>query len=207
MEPRKADVLIHNGTVLTMNKNGDILQRGGIAVLKDTIAEVFEEAELANWQADTVIDARQGIILPGLVNTHTHASMTCFRGLADDLPLMVWLNDHIFPAEAKLDEEKVYIGAMLACAEMIQSGTTCFCDMYLFENAVARAAAETGLRAVVGEVLYDFPSPNYGPLENGFRYTETLIERCALNGRLPEPLRTAHLIAGGIAQGESRHRA
>jgi 5-methylthioadenosine/S-adenosylhomocysteine deaminase len=177
MEPRKADILIHNGIVITMNEAGDILPCGGVAVSGDTIASVLEETEVKHWHANTVINAGGGIIMPGLVNTHTHASMTCFRGLADDLPLMDWLNNHIFPAEAALDEEKVYTGAMLACAEMIQSGTTCFCDMYLFEDAVARAAADAGLRAVVGEVLYDFPSPNYGSLENGFRYTETLIEK------------------------------
>ena len=89
---------------------------------------------------------------------------------------MTWLNDHIFPAEAKLDDQKVYSGALLACAEMIMSGTTCFCDMYLFEDAVARAAKEAGMRAVVGEVLYDFDSPNYGPIENGFAYTRKLID-------------------------------
>jgi 5-methylthioadenosine/S-adenosylhomocysteine deaminase len=102
--------------------------------------------------------------------------MTCFRGLADDLQLMSWLNDHIFPAEAKLDDQKVYLGALLACAEMIMSGTTCFCDMYLFEDAVARAAKQAGVRAVVGEVLYDFDSPNYGPIKKGFEYTQTLID-------------------------------
>jgi 5-methylthioadenosine/S-adenosylhomocysteine deaminase len=89
---------------------------------------------------------------------------------------MSWLNDHIFPAEAKLDEQKVYSGTLLACAEMIMSGTTCFCDMYLFEDAVARAAGDAGMRAVVGEVLYDFDSPNYGPIAQGFEYTRKLID-------------------------------
>jgi len=115
--------------------------------------------------------------MPGLVNTHTHAAMTCFRGLADDLPLMTWLHDHIFPAEAKLTSEMVYQGTLLACAEMILSGTTTFCDMYLFEEAVAQAAREAGMRAVVGEVLYDFPSPNYGSVVQGLKYTEALIEK------------------------------
>jgi 5-methylthioadenosine/S-adenosylhomocysteine deaminase len=114
--------------------------------------------------------------MPGLVNSHTHAAMTLFRGLADDLPLMEWLHRHIFPAEAKLTEEWVYWGSLLACAEMILSGTTTFCDMYLFEHKVAQAAGTAGMRAVVGEVLYDFPSPHYGPIENGLRFTESLIE-------------------------------
>jgi 5-methylthioadenosine/S-adenosylhomocysteine deaminase len=115
--------------------------------------------------------------MPGLVNAHTHAAMTCFRGIADDLPLMTWLNDHIFPAEAKLTFDIVYQGTLLACAEMILSGTTTFCDMYLFEDAVAQAAKTVGIRAVVGEVIYDFPSPNYGPVEAGLKYTEDLIEK------------------------------
>ncbi|MGB5986702.1 MAG: amidohydrolase, partial [Desulfobacterales bacterium] len=102
-------------------------------------------------------------------------AMTLFRGLADDLPLMTWLQDHIFPAEAGLDADQVYWGALLACAEMIRSGTTCFCDMYLFTQAVAKAVEAAGLRAVVGEVLFDFPSPNYGPIEQGFAYTEDLV--------------------------------
>jgi 5-methylthioadenosine/S-adenosylhomocysteine deaminase len=89
---------------------------------------------------------------------------------------MTWLNGHIFPAEAKLDDPMVYSGALLACAEMIMSGTTCFCDMYLFEDAVARAAGDAGMRAVVGEVLYDFDSPNYGTIAKGFEYTRDLIE-------------------------------
>ena len=90
---------------------------------------------------------------------------------------MEWLQQHIFPAEAKLTEDWVYWGTMLACAEMIRSGTTTFCDMYLFEHKVAEAARAAGMRAVVGEVLYDFPSPHYGPIENGLRFTESLIER------------------------------
>jgi 5-methylthioadenosine/S-adenosylhomocysteine deaminase len=103
--------------------------------------------------------------------------MSLFRGLADDLPLMDWLNRYIFPVESHLKAEWVRWGALLACAEMLLGGTTTFCDMYLFEEEVARAARQAGIRAVVGEVLYDFPSPNYGPIEEGFRYTEGLISR------------------------------
>jgi len=103
--------------------------------------------------------------------------MSLFRGLADDLPLMEWLNNYIFPVEGKMDADFVRVGTLLACAEMIMSGTTTFCDMYLFEEEVARAGKEAGMRSVVGEVIYDFPSPNYGILEKGFIYTEALIER------------------------------
>jgi 5-methylthioadenosine/S-adenosylhomocysteine deaminase len=125
--------------------------------------------------AARVLDYPQGLILPGLINAHTHAAMALFRGLADDLPLDEWLNSHMFPAERHLDYHFVYWGTRLAVAEMLLSGATTFCDMYLFTDAVAQAAADTGIRAVVGEVLYDFPSPNYGAPENGLRFTEDLI--------------------------------
>ncbi len=171
------DLLVTNGTVLTMDARDSRIDAGAVAVRGGEIAAVDSAAALADCRAARVIDAGGGIIMPGLINTHTHAAMTCFRGLADDLPLNKWLQEHIFPAESRLNPDMVYRGTLLACAEMILSGTTCFCDMYLFEDAVARAAGDAGLRAVVGEVLYDFPSPNYGVLEKGFAYTRELIEQ------------------------------
>jgi 5-methylthioadenosine/S-adenosylhomocysteine deaminase len=176
MKPKSADTLVTNGTVLTLDAGDTEIINGAVAIDKDTITAVGPADEFSGWRISQVIDAHGGIIMPGLINSHTHAAMTCFRGLADDLPLMAWLNDHIFPAEAKLDDQKVYSGTLLACAEMIMSGTTCFCDMYLFEDAVARAAKDAGMRAVVGEVLYDFDSPNYGSIENGIGYTQNLID-------------------------------
>jgi 5-methylthioadenosine/S-adenosylhomocysteine deaminase len=172
-----ADLLIRNGTVLTMDPDQKMIANGAVAICGDSIGAVGPGDGFQAWTCKKTVDAAGGIILPGLINTHTHAAMTLFRGLADDLPLMSWLNDHIFPAEARLDPAKVRVGTALACAEMILSGTTCFCDMYLFEDAVAQAASAAGMRAVVGEVLYDFPSPNYGPLEQGFAYTQDLIEK------------------------------
>lgn len=171
------DILIENGTVLTMNKECSVIKNGAVAIKNDKILAVGSEDELADMEAVKTIDAKNGLIMPGLINTHTHAAMTLFRGMADDLPLMSWLNEHIFPAEAKLDTEKVYTGSTLACAEMIMSGTTCFCDMYLYEDQVARAAKDAGIRAVTGEVLFDFPSPAYGPIEKGFEYTRMLAEK------------------------------
>ncbi|AOY59635.1 amidohydrolase [Desulfococcus multivorans] len=174
---RHADILITGGLVLTMDDEDRTIPDGAVAVSGDIIAAVDDAAGFEGWRVDRTVDARGGIIMPGLVNVHTHAAMTCFRGLADDLPLMTWLNDHIFPAEATLDREKVATGTALACAEMILSGTTCFCDMYLFEDAVAETARRAGMRAVVGEVLFDFPSPAYGPLRKGFEKTQALIDQ------------------------------
>jgi 5-methylthioadenosine/S-adenosylhomocysteine deaminase len=143
---------------------GDTIIECGPAEL---LREKYPDAEL--------LLEEHGLVMPGLVNTHTHAAMACFRGLADDLPLMQWLQEYIFPVEAKLNSEMVYKSTLLSIAEMIKSGTTSFCDMYLFAKDVAQAAADTGMRAWIGEVLYDFPSPNYGELEAGFAYIDELF--------------------------------
>jgi 5-methylthioadenosine/S-adenosylhomocysteine deaminase len=170
-----ADILIRNGTILTMDKENTVIPHGSLMISGDTIRYVGSDDE-GFMDAGKTLDAEGGLIMPGLINSHTHAAMTLFRGLADDLPLMDWLNEYIFPVESRMDADFVRVGTLLACAEMILSGTTTFCDMYLFEHEVARAAREAGMRCLVGEVLYDFPSPNYGPIEEGLRYTETLIQ-------------------------------
>lgn len=169
------DLLIQNGTVLTMDTDHSILYDGFIGIRESRITHLGRGTPDIN--TDSIIDADGGLILPGLINAHTHAAMSLFRGLADDLPLMDWLNHYIFPAEKRMDADFVFAGTQLACAEMISSGTTTFCDMYLFTEEVARAAHQAGMRCLVGEVLYDFPSPNYGPIEAGLAYTEQLIEK------------------------------
>ena len=169
------DILITNGTILTMDAQNRVIENGTLGIQGDAISYVGKGDDKV-FQANKSIDAKGGLILPGLINGHTHAAMSLFRGLADDLPLMEWLNNYIFPAESRLDASAVYIGTLLACAEMILSGTTTFCDMYLFEKEVARASKKAGMRSLVGEVLYDFDSPNYGPVENGLKYTENLIQ-------------------------------
>ncbi len=170
------DILIKNGTILSMDSKNSIIENGLVGIKGDTISYIGKGVK-KRFEAKTVIDAKGGIILPGLINGHTHAAMTLYRGLADDLPLMDWLNNYIFPLESKLNADLVYTGTILACAEMIMSGTTTFCDMYIFEGEASRAAKAAGMRCIVGEVLYDFDSPNYGPVANGLRYTESLIEK------------------------------
>jgi len=170
------DIIVENGTVLTMDEENAIHEKGFLCIKKDTISHIGSGDQDA-FDAKKRIDAKDGLILPGLINGHTHAAMSLFRGLADDLPLMEWLNNYIFPAESRMNGGFVSTGTKLACAEMILSGTTTFCDMYLFEEEVAEAAGEAGMRCVVGEVLYDFPSPNYGAIEKGFAYTESLIKK------------------------------
>ena len=114
------------------------------------------------------VDANGGIVMPGLVNTHTHLPMTLFRGLADDLPLMTWLNDHIFPAEATfIQPESVYTGTLLACAELLLSGTTTCCDGYFYEHFSAQAVLLSGFRAILGQGVIDYPAPGVpDPSEN-----------------------------------------
>lgn len=172
---KSVSLLISGAWVLTLNQRREVFNPGAVALRGDEIVAVGPLAELkARYLAAQELDYPQGLIMPGLINAHTHAAMALFRGLADDLPLEEWLNSYIFPAERLLDRDFVYWGTKLAVAEMLLSGTTCFCDMYLFADAVARAAAETGIRAVVGEVLYDFPSPNYGPPAAGLSFSEDL---------------------------------
>ncbi|MGB6009859.1 MAG: amidohydrolase [Desulfobacterales bacterium] len=171
-----ADLIIKNGTLLTMDFKNSILENGFLAIRGDRISHMGT-GDMPSIKARKIIDAKGGLVLPGLVNGHTHAAMTLFRGLADDLPLMQWLENYIFPAERNMDAEFVYTGTLLALAEMILSGTTTFCDMYLFEEEVAKAAKKAGVRCLVGEVLYDFPSPNYGSVGKGLEYTESLIQK------------------------------
>jgi 5-methylthioadenosine/S-adenosylhomocysteine deaminase len=160
-QKRPFDIIVHNGMVLTMDGNLSVFQRGMVCVADGCLQRIEERAtDEPLPAASRVIDAKGGIIMPGLVNTHTHAAMSLFRGLADDLPLSKWLNDHIFKAEARwLNSESVYAGTRLSCAEMLLSGTTTCCDSYFFEDAVAQAVDESGMRAIVAQGIIDFPAP------------------------------------------------
>lgn len=176
-EKEKADLLLMGRYVLPTHSNDDLIENGGVAIIGDTIVEIGNSSELKQKYCKyELIEEPHGLIMPGLINTHTHAPMSLFRGLADDLPLMTWLQDHIFPIEAKLTPEMVFHSTLLSLAEMIKSGTTSFCDMYLFADEVTKATEQSGMRGWIGEVLYDFPSPNYGDLENGFLYVEKMFE-------------------------------
>lgn len=178
MQP--VDLILTGKYVLPMDPNQTLLQDGAVAVAGGRIVAVGPAGDLlARYQAAETMLEEHGLIMPGLVNVHTHAAMSCFRGLADDLPLMQWLQEYIFPAEAKLTPEIVYHSTLLSLCEMIKSGTTSFCDMYLFAADVARATEVSGMRAWIGEVLYDFPSPSYGELENGFTCIEKLFQHYA----------------------------
>jgi len=155
------DIVVHNGTVLTINADFDVLDTGVVCIADGSLKRIEEKAADGPLpEARHVINAQGGIIMPGLVNTHTHAAMSLFRGLADDLPLTNWLNDHIFKAEARwLNPESVYAGTLLSCAEMLLSGTTTCCDGYFLEDTVAEAVQEAGMRAILAQGIIDFPAP------------------------------------------------
>ncbi len=172
-------IVIHNGTVLTMNSNFDIIENGVLCIKNDKLVKIESlENDSSLPDGETIIDARGGIIMPGLVNTHTHLPMSLFRGLADDLPLSVWLNEHIFPAESKyITPESVKIGALLSCAEMLLSGTTTCCDGYFYEDHVATAVNEAGMRAILGQGVIDFPAPGIPDPADNVNNAVTFIQK------------------------------
>jgi len=148
--------------LITVNQNFDILQQTAVVVSDGKISQILPISELPTHpelDAAIKVELPDHILMPGLINTHTHAAMSLLRGFADDLPLMDWLTDHIWPAEAKwVDHDFIRDGVSLAAAEMIRSGTTCFNDMYFFPEITARTAQQLGIRAVVGLIVLDFPT-------------------------------------------------
>jgi 5-methylthioadenosine/S-adenosylhomocysteine deaminase len=156
---RTVSLVLTNGVVVTVDRDKRVIQRGGVAIDgRDIVAVDTTERIAAGFRGRATIDAAGGVIMPGLINTHTHAPMVLFRGLADDLALMDWLQKYIFPAEAKtVSPEFVRAGTRLAALEMIESGTTTYTDMYYFEDEIARATKASGLRGVLGETIIQFP--------------------------------------------------
>ena len=172
----RVDTLITGGTVLTMDRNLTVYQPGFVAVAGETISAVGPMSEADRYRAGHVIDASDQIVLPGLINGHQHAPMVLFRGLGSDVGLTEWLQDYMFPAEANnVDREFVYWGSLLAIVEMVQSGTTTFADMYYFEEEVARATAQVGMRGILGETIIDFPAPDHATPQQTLAYTEGFI--------------------------------
>jgi 5-methylthioadenosine/S-adenosylhomocysteine deaminase len=161
-QPRAVSIIVANGTVVTVDAARRVLNPGAVAIDGNRIVAVDTPAAIAaRFEARETVDAAGQIVMPGLVNTHTHAPMVLYRGLGDDLALMEWLQKYIFPAEAKtVSPSFVRVGTRLAALEMIQSGTTAFADMYYFEEEIARAAKEAGLRGVLGQTIIKFPAPD-----------------------------------------------
>lgn len=171
-----ADLIVTADYVLKMDREQTVIENGAIAVKDKKIIGVGTEEEIAGkYSPAKTIGGAGKAAFPGLVNTHTHAAMVYFRGLADDLPLDIWLREHIWPAEEKwLSDEFVFDAAELACIEMLKAGVTLFNDMYFFSDAVGRATKKTGMRAVLGAGIIDLPSKVAGTtaeyLENAERF-------------------------------------
>ncbi|RLA99566.1 MAG: hypothetical protein DRG37_04445, partial [Deltaproteobacteria bacterium] len=158
-----------------IKKPDEVIEDSYVIVEGSTISGITQDLP---DDIEDVIGDPHDIVMPGLINTHTHAAMTLFRGIADDLPLMTWLKEHIFPMETRfVDKEFVYMGSLLAAWEMIRTGTTGFCDGYFFEDQVARAAKDAGIRAWVGEGILDFPTPSIPDPDEAILKTREFIER------------------------------
>lgn len=173
------DLLVLGGAIVTMDQQRRVITDGGIAVAQGRIVAIGSRAEIERvYTSRQRISAEGKVITPGLINGHTHIPMVLFRGLADDLDLQDWLTKYIFPAEAKnVTEEFVRVGTRLGLAEMIRGGTTTYCDMYYFEDAIADETAKAGVRGVLGETIIDFPVADNKTNAEAMAYVEKFVSR------------------------------
>ena len=180
-QTQQVDLIVYNAIVVTMDAASRVIPRGAVAIRGSEIAAVdTAERVAAAYSAKDTLDANGQVVLPGLINTHTHAPMVLYRGLADDLALMEWLQKYIFPAEAKtVTPEFVRAGTRLALLEMIQSGTTTYTDMYYFEEEIARVTRDAGMRGVLGQTIIQFPVADAKTPEEGLTRTEAFLKEFA----------------------------
>jgi 5-methylthioadenosine/S-adenosylhomocysteine deaminase len=172
------DIIIQGGKLLSMVDGEDCLNNVTVLIKKDKIIDIQSPVRRAYSEGIEVIDASNCLIMPGLINAHTHAAMTIFRGYADDMPLDKWLYEKIFPAEAAhLNPENVYWGSLLSCLEMIASGTTSFIDGYFFQDYTARAVNRSGLRAIIAQGVIDLPAPGVDDPEKNLLKGREFIEK------------------------------
>ncbi|MBK8466022.1 MAG: amidohydrolase [Chloracidobacterium sp.] len=173
------NMVILHGTVVTMDASRRVIEDGGIAIENGVIVEVGKAADIkGKYPRLSRIFATGKAIIPGLINTHTHVPMSLFRGISDDLDLNDWLTKYIFPAEAKnVDEQFVRAGTRLGLAEMIRGGTTTYCDMYYFEDAIADETKKAGVRGVLGETIIDFPVADNKTNAEAMAYTERFLKK------------------------------
>ncbi len=180
-QPQQVDLIVYNAIVVTMDAAGRVLPRGAVAIRGNQILAVDTAESIAStYSAKETIDAEGQIVMPGLINTHGHAPMVLYRGLADDLALMEWLQSYIFPAEAKtVTPAFVRAGTRLAALEMIQSGTTTYADMYYFEEEIGRVTREAGMRGVLGQTIIQFPVADAKTAAEGLARTEAFLKEFA----------------------------
>ncbi len=176
---QKADLLLRNAFVLTMDADFNLFPQGAVAITGDKILAVGPEEEItAEYSANEELDCGGKLLMPGLVNTHCHVPMTLLRGLADDLRLDVWLMGYMMPVEREfVTPEFVRLGTKIGCAEMIRSGVTTFADMYYYQDEIAEVVAEVGMRGIMGQTVLKFPSPGAASYEEALAYTERMIQK------------------------------
>ncbi|HLO33940.1 MAG TPA: amidohydrolase family protein [Anaerolineales bacterium] len=176
---QQVDIILSNAIILTMDENFNQYRPGAVAVKEDKILAVGYEDEIKKeFSAQETVDCKGKILMPGLINAHTHVPMTLLRGLADDLRLDVWLMGYMMPVEREfVSPEFVRLGTLLACAEQIRSGVTTFNDMYYFEEDVAKATADVGMRAVCGQTVMKFPAPDAASYEDSLQMAREFIQR------------------------------
>lgn len=189
------DILITNSTILPLTDNEPgLIENGFLAIRNGMISSLGSMSDLSeSHKAGTIIDGTGQLVMPGLVNTHTHAPMTLFRGMADDLDLMTWLNQHIFPAEAKsVNPEMVYWCTKLAAAEMLLSGTTTVADGYFLEESAGEAFSSCGMRSVAAQGVIDFPAPGVQDPKKNVAMAAQFIDRCKDRNPLITPAVFCH---------------
>jgi 5-methylthioadenosine/S-adenosylhomocysteine deaminase len=176
---QSVSLIVTGGAVVTVDTGGRVLQPGAVAIDgRDIVAVDTADRVAQRFTSPETIDATGQVVMPGLINTHTHAPMVLYRGLADDLALMEWLQKYIFPAEARtVSPEFVRAGTRLAALEMIQSGTTAYADMYYFEEEIAAATREAGIRGVLGQTIIQFPVPDARTPADGIARATTFIRQ------------------------------
>ncbi len=181
VQRQAVSLILTGGIVVTMDPSGRIVSPGAVAIDGRNIAAIdAPDAIAARFTSQATLDTTGQVVMPGLINTHTHAPMVLYRGLADDLALMDWLQKYIFPAEAKtVTPDFVRAGTRLAALEMIESGTTTYADMYYFEEEIARATKEAGLRGVLGQTIIQFPVADAKTPKEGLARTESFIKEFA----------------------------
>jgi 5-methylthioadenosine/S-adenosylhomocysteine deaminase len=174
----KADYLLTNAIVLTMDEELNQYDPGALAISGESILAAGPEDEIKqSFKADEIIDCEGKVVMPGLINAHTHVPMTLLRGLADDLRLDVWLMGYMMPVEREfVSPDFVRLGTQIACVEMIRNGVTSFADMYYYEEEVAKATAEIGLRAVCSQTVLKFPPPDAQSFEESLAAAEDFIQ-------------------------------
>ena len=182
---RQCDTLLHAAHIVTQDAQRRILDCASLAIDKGLIVDIGPTTELcAQWQADTTLHLENMLVLPGLINAHTHVAMTLLRGLADDMPLMDWLNQRIFPVERHLTPHIVRLGSLLGFAEMLRSGITACVDMYIFEAATMEAASTAGIRCLGGEGVFAFPSASCPSSADALDITRDLAAKYREHDRL-----------------------